>query len=105
MSKLILALTIIFILGKVSFASNCVPPSTITSSQQLNSIFDQAFSTIQYQNSLFDYLADPSFDSLKNYLTTQGRYFIPIWCAGGLSLLFFVICSIQICCFDCCKRQ
>ena len=83
----------------------CDAPSTITRSDSLSSIFDEAFSTIQYENSLFDYLSAPTFDNLKAYLTTQGRYFIPLWCAGGLTFIFFICCCIQLCCFNCCGQQ
>jgi hypothetical protein len=98
-----------FLLGCLLLATawgqGCVPPATVTNSEQLSSIFDQAVSTIQYHNSLFDYLSDPSFSNLKAYLLTQGRYFIPLWAAGGLTLLCFIFCSIQLCCFNGCKKR
>ena len=101
----LLRITLLCLLAFTIASQTCEVPSTITSSSSLNSIFTDAINTIQNDNSLFDYLSDPSFDSAKSYVSTQGRFFIPLWVAGGLSLLFFVICAIQICCFDCCKRK
>ena len=88
-----------------ALAQTCEVPSTITSSSTLNTIFTTAIDTIQIDNSLFGYLGEPTYDNLRSYVTTQGRFFIPLWVVAGLSMLFFTICAIQMCCFNCCRQQ
>ena len=93
------------LLASLVLAQTCQVPSTITTTSTIDSLFDEAINTIQANNSLFGYLGDPSFANLKSYVSTQGRFFIPLWTIGGLTLLFFTICAIQMCCFNCCNRR
>ena len=105
MNRMRMGLVAFMLLVAVALAGSCVPPSTITSSDSLSTIFDQAAITVQYQNTIFDYLADPTSDNLRIYITTQGRFFIPIWSAAGVTFFLLMACCLQLCCFSCCGRQ
>lgn len=94
----------LFFMGPV-FSGHCASPDTIFNGQSLSTIFDQALETLHYQSSFFDFISDPSTDSLKSYLMSNAKAFIPLWCLGGLTLILFVACLIQMCCFNLCKQQ
>lgn len=89
----------------VAFGDPCAAPDTIFNSQSLSTIFDQVLQTLDYQSSFFDFISDPTTDSLKSYLMSNAKVFIPLWCLGGLTLVLFLACAVQICCFNLCKQQ
>lgn len=83
-------------------AQTCTPPSTIFSSSTMSTIFNGVLSTFSYDNSAFDLIGNPSYETFKSYFLSNGKYFIPLWCLGGVTLVLFLLCSLQLCCFHCC---
>jgi hypothetical protein len=80
----------------------CTPPSTIFSSSSIASNFDRFLSTLHYDSSAFDLISNPNYETFKSYFLSNGKYFIPLWCLGGVTLVLFMLCSLQLCCYHCC---
>jgi len=101
----VLMVITLLLLTKIGNCQDCTDSNYIIPSSILDDVFNNPLDTLRSDQNLVALIQQPNEENLRTYALSLAPVAAPLFALAVLAIIFFVICSIQLCCFDCCGNQ
>jgi hypothetical protein len=96
---------IFFLVFYVQNSSPCNTNAYILPVGQMDNIIDKYVASVLQQNKLQDLILSPTLPNLQNYIMSILALVGPIFAMAVLIIFVVFICSLQMCCWNCCHAS